>query len=187
MVTTSLIYKVLSGKAGQAEKAEVEEWIASSDANKEEYDDIRLLWDQARDTDSSPSDAHFYDGFYQIKTLMQRKRRSRKRKKMTSSAVAMAGVIVIGFFLLYPGSGRESRRYHKFESASLGDIINTLERDYDIRIGVEQRKILTCRFTGTFYNDPVEDIIETVSTGLNLHWESLREGKYRLTGGGCMN
>ena len=187
MDTTSLIHKVLSGKASETERADLEGWIGGSEANKTEYNDIRLLWESGKDTDRSPADAHFYEGLDQIKTIMQRKRRNRKRRKMTSSAVAMAAIIGIGFFFLYPGSGRESRRYHKFENASLADIISTLEKDFDIRIEVEQKKTLTCRFTGTFYNNPAEDIIKIVSDDLNLRWESDKKGEYRLTGGGCVD
>ncbi len=187
MDTTSLIHKVLSGKASETERADLEEWIGRSEANKTEYNDIRLLWENAKDTETVRTDVHFYEGFNQIKTLMQRKRRNRKRRKMTSSAVAMAAIIVIGFFFLYPGSGRESHHYYKFENASLADIISTLEKDFDIRIEVEQKKTLTCRFTGTFYNNPAEDIIKVVSDGLKLRWESHKKGEYRLTGGGCGN
>jgi len=182
MDRTALIYKVLSGTAGEAEKAELEKWISESDENRTEYGDIRLLWGHSNEADSDRS--HFYDGLFQIKTRMHRKRHHRKRKKMVmASSILMAG-FVIAFWLLYSGSGRESNRYHKFENASLADIITALEKDYDIRIEVEQRKILTCRFTGTFYNDPVEDIIQAVSGSLDLAFDR-RDGEYKLTGSGC--
>src|SRR5258706_5768296 len=184
MDASSLIYKVLSGKAGEVEKAELEKWISGSDENKTEYDDIRLLWDHSNDTGDR---AHFYDGLYQIRTRMHRKRQHRKRKKMImTSSILLAGIIIACWFL-YPGSGRESHRYHKFENASLADIISAIENDYNIRIVVEQRNILACRFTGTFYNDPVEDIIQTVSRSLDLAYEFRRDGGYKLTGSGCQN
>src|SRR5258706_10143601 len=99
----------------------------------------------------------------------------------------MTGIIIFVFSFLYPGPEFKPRRYHKFENASLADIISTLEKDFDIRIEVEQKKTLTCRFTGTFYNNPAEDIIKIVSDGLNLRRESDKKGGYRLTGRGCGN
>ena len=60
MDTTSLIHKVLSGRGSETERADLEEWIGRSEANKTEYNDIRLLWENAKDADRSPADAHFF-------------------------------------------------------------------------------------------------------------------------------
>ena len=190
MDRTTLIYRVLSDKATDTEKKELEEWIALSEANKTEYDDIKLLWQNAKHAGSPGPDFHFYDGLEQIKALMRRKHRKRRRKRaviISTALVLIALMAVAHFFFPYHGSGNESQGYHKFDNEPLDRIIDALEKDYDVQIEVENKGILACRFTGTFYNDPVKDMLHSIADGLSLSCESPQEGEYLLKGKGCFD
>lgn len=47
MVPEELIAKVLSGNCTEAEKRQVEEWVAQSEAHKQQFDQLKSIWDKA--------------------------------------------------------------------------------------------------------------------------------------------
>lgn len=71
-----LIYKVLSGEANHHEKTELNDWIAQDKGNKEEYEDIKLLWE------NSPATKHSIEmeaEFDKIKQRMQKSLLAKRR------------------------------------------------------------------------------------------------------------
>lgn len=71
-----LIYKVLSGEANHHEKTELNDWIAQDKGNKEEYEDIKLLWE------NSPATKHSIEmeaEFDRIKQRMQKNQLAKRR------------------------------------------------------------------------------------------------------------
>ena len=78
MDRASLIFKVLSGKAGSIEKQELESWIAQSKANQDEFDDIKLLWEHSVvASDHSEDDRDFQKIRERIQHDIQKKKRIR--------------------------------------------------------------------------------------------------------------
>ena len=63
-----LIDKVLSGKASEHEKGELDTWITTDPETKADYEDMKLLWDNARSIGDIEHDDTFYDGFRKIET-----------------------------------------------------------------------------------------------------------------------
>lgn len=73
-----------------------------------------------------------------------------------------------------------------FENTSFIEVINILERYFDILIEVENKNILNCHYTGTFSDPQLQDILDAVHFTTNI--KSKKVGlKYILTGEGCQN
>jgi ferric-dicitrate binding protein FerR (iron transport regulator) len=71
-----------------------------------------------------------------------------------------------------------------FRKAPLREVIKDLRNHFKVDIAVKNESLLDCRFTGTFNDARVEDIIAALSAALNLqvHHDSNR---YLLDGTGC--
>lgn len=73
-----------------------------------------------------------------------------------------------------------------FENTSFTEVINILERYFDILIEVENENILNCHYTGAFSDPQLQDILDAVHFTTNIR--SKKEGlKYILTGEGCQS
>jgi ferric-dicitrate binding protein FerR (iron transport regulator) len=68
MDRVALIYRFLSGEASQSEKQELDEWIAKSEANREEFEDIKLLWENSPLPSDTEQDEN---GFEKIRQRIQ--------------------------------------------------------------------------------------------------------------------
>lgn len=94
MEVVSLTYKVLSGQASESEKEELNQWIAQSEANRREFEDIRLLWE------NSPSreigDETDGSGFEEVRSRLK-KRLAKKRR--IRAGLWMLLVVVVGLIL----------------------------------------------------------------------------------------
>lgn len=74
-----LIDKVLSGKASEHEKEELDAWVAADPETKADYEDMKLLWDNARRVGNIQHDPTFYDGLRKIEgkiNLLRKKMRT---------------------------------------------------------------------------------------------------------------
>lgn len=184
MDKTSLIFKVLSGEATPDERAELEQWIAQSEANKSEYEDLKLLWGTS-DVASNIEDENFYDGFVKIKSKFKQRRAVLRRKRLfmwTSVMIATVLITIALFVTTDPASDALVR----FDDAPLAEVITVLENEFHIDIETDSREILVCRFTGTFYKKNNEQaFIRSLSNALNLQYELKSHHTYRLKGSGC--
>lgn len=61
MSRVDVIYRVLSGIASKVEKEELERWIGHSEANRAEYEDLKLLYRHSRVARAMPRDRRFYE------------------------------------------------------------------------------------------------------------------------------
>lgn len=184
MEKTLLIFKVLSGDATPDERAELDQWIAQSEANRTEYEDIKLLWDNSSVV-SHTEDEHFFNGFARIKSKFRQKRAIRRRKRLmiwTSVIVATVLVTIALFITTDPASNVLVR----FDDAPLAEVITVLETEFHIDIETDSGEILACKFTGTFYKkDNEQALIRSLSHSLNLQYEIMNHHAYRLMGSGC--
>lgn len=184
MDKASLIFKVLSGEATENERAELERWIAQSEANKSEYEDIKLLWGSSG-VASNVEDEHFYDGFAKIKSKFKQKRAVRRRKRLITwtSVIGATVLVTIALFVI---TDPASDALVRFDDAPLAEVITVLENEFHIDIETDSREILACKFTGTFYKKNNEQaFIRSLSNALNLQYELKSHHTYRLKGSGC--
>lgn len=178
-----MIFKVLSWQASELEKVDLDSWISQSDANREEFDDLKLLWESSRE--EQIKDNHFYDSLNKIQAkIRQRQRRKRTRFMVWTGLVAMG---LTGFLLYFVSPLPLSSDNLRFNNTPLRLVVDALESKYHIQIEAENKEILACQFTGSFYRvDNPQDAIRSVCSALNLRYEVMSEEKYRLTGFGCM-
>jgi transmembrane sensor len=71
-----------------------------------------------------------------------------------------------------------------FKKSSLNTVIENLETYFKIQIEIKDRNILRCRFTGSYNQPKLEEIIEALSVSLNLTI-SKRGDAYLIDGKGC--
>jgi ferric-dicitrate binding protein FerR (iron transport regulator) len=71
-----------------------------------------------------------------------------------------------------------------FENLLLQEVINILEKQYKIVIKPANPAILNCRFTSTFEQARLEEILQAITLSLDLHYHY--DGKrYIISGNGC--
>lgn len=183
MENIPLIFKVLSGAASEPEQTQLENWIAHSQANKAEYEDIKGQWDTTGNT-HQVNPTHFYDGLVRIKSRIKKKRAIRKRRRLTIRTCGIIMTILITTYV-FISSQPAPHGVLRFDSAPLAEVIARLEKEFHIHIETNP-EILGCSVTGTFYkrNDQ-QGLIRSLSAAMKLNYEILNDNVYRLSGSGC--
>lgn len=72
----------------------------------------------------------------------------------------------------------------EFQNMPLKQVLSKLETQYNIHWEVQDSSIYRCRFTGTFNQAPLSEVLEVMSVSVNLKIEQ-KDSIYRLSGGGC--
>lgn len=72
-----------------------------------------------------------------------------------------------------------------FLKTPLREVLPALERHYGVSITAAVPEILHCRFTGTFEDVPLDELLEIISYSLSLSVEKLENRKLSLSGKGC--
>ncbi len=180
------IFNVLSGRANPEEIAALQRWLNESEANREEYENIKLLWVNTIATNSKKQVND--SGFERLRRRMRAHTVRARRIKVTAVAVFFS---ISAFFAGYfPGtfqSGRSPRAW-QFNQAKLVEVIPRLEKAFNISILVGHESLLECRVTATLVE--VKDVREAVSSiarSLNLHCAEKGDGIFELKGNGCVD
>ena len=71
-----------------------------------------------------------------------------------------------------------------FRDESLKDVARELERWFDIKMNVRNKKLLKCRITANFNNKSLEEILKNITEILPIDYE-LKDNQVALTGKGC--
>lgn len=181
MDTTELIYKVLSEEATETERQELLNWIAQDPGNREEYEDIKLLWTYS--SNEHRDDAYLAEGWLKVKSSYRKRARKRKRKKLLS-CLAIFVVLAISMFLLW--RLQESPKPVTFKDESLASVIEFIETEYDVDIDVQSPNILSCTVTATFHRvQTAAEIIASVADALNIDYKVLQNDQFLLVGETC--
>ncbi len=72
-----------------------------------------------------------------------------------------------------------------FENMQMQEVVSKVENYYNIRLKLENSSLKECRFTGTFDQTPLNDVLETLSFGANLQIKKSDSTTYLLSGSGC--
>jgi hypothetical protein len=183
---TQVIYKVLSGTASPDERRAVDEWISKSNENKEEFNNLRLLWMPGKSASKEKSTE--VRGFSSIRNIIEERIRKRKRQQLRQTVGIFLTIIVIALVPIFVLNFQHEPpdNYIRFEKADLDSVIRSIESNYHVKIEVERSEILTCSFTGTFYKLQMsEDVMKSLAMAMNLKCEPLSNNVYKLTGSGC--
>jgi ferric-dicitrate binding protein FerR (iron transport regulator) len=71
-----------------------------------------------------------------------------------------------------------------FEKTTMGSIISTLSSYYNIEIELADQSIANCRFTGTFQQAELEEVLKTLSLTLGISYE-MSGDRIIIKGQGC--
>lgn len=74
----------------------------------------------------------------------------------------------------------------QFEKTSLKKIISLLQDQYHIKFKVQNKDLMTCRFTGTFDDEALDTILQVLSQSMGFSFK-LQDGVYFIEGKGCSN
>lgn len=120
MNTTQLIYRVLSGEASEEEKLRLEQWKTLNDANRLEYEDIKILWECSRDTGGADfSEEGYRQGWQQIKQKMVAIQQKRKRIRVIIVIAIIVFLLGVIGWLAYSWGKEERPSLHSRVVSSL--------------------------------------------------------------------
>ena len=71
-----------------------------------------------------------------------------------------------------------------FNNAKLSEVVRSLQKNFGVTITLSNKKLSNCRYTGSFENDAISDIIEIIALSMNLTYQK-QEGVYILQGETC--
>lgn len=184
MDKVSLIYKMLSGEASPEEKLMLDHWIKINESNQEEFDNIKLLWENAPDSGQFHEDSR--DGMRKIRAKIRVRRTKTSLQKTIGNSLlpASIGLSLIVFFAIIPRNKGSIPKVAKFNNASLETICDSLEKQHDVAIEFSPR-IAGCKFSATFYNSSPDIILTALSEKLELTLERNNRNSFRLTGTHC--
>lgn len=202
MEYVTLIYKVLSGKATEAEKAELQTWIGSDPAHAEEFEDIKLLYDNASNVTERiiADDEEFYSGLRKIKSRIKALKQARKNARLYKIAAVVTLLSIVAIMASmdifnvnkWSASGNPITskivldRSLSFQEATLESIFKLLQDKYHVIFEVGSGDMLSCRFTGTFYRGiTINEMINTLAQSENFNYTVMNGKTYAVHGKGC--
>ncbi len=182
MDRVSLIYKVLSGEASLDEKQELDEWVTKSEANQEEFEDIKLLWENS----PLPSDIEQDEtGFEKIRQRIQHRSRRKKQIRHILYACLVVTLAVI-LILLFRQTWFRNSDGIQFNDTGMNEVIKMLENKYHIQIEVNNPQLLKCHFTATLYKiQDKQTALRSIEHSLDVAFIAQSKRKYNLVGNGC--
>lgn len=178
------IYRVLSGTATAADQADLHRWIDADELNREEYLNLKLLWENTQSSSHDP------------KELERGIRRIRGRIKVRTTGASaaavkllmvislVAAVIAVSFYLSRVYTDKHNLVRMQFEDTALGEVCNTMELSYGMKISLTP-PIAGCKFSGSFYNEPTEKALTAIASKLGLAVSKTGSRSYSISGDNC--
>lgn len=189
MNTYTLIDRVLSGTATAEEVARFEAW-RSDPVNKEEYEDLKLLWEFSRDNATRrKNDPNFYDGLYRIKEMIESRKsfwsRIDWKSYLTMLALAISVTTLVYCCITYKAHGDVQQIILK-DGKTVRELIVVLEKKYHVSIKTESTILLTCSFSGSFNSTAtLTDVLNSLQKVSGLTYEQTDKKHYIIKGTGC--
>ncbi len=72
-----------------------------------------------------------------------------------------------------------------FDQASLGEVLTAIENHYVINFTTNNQQVLNCRLSMMLDFPPLEEVILTLETLLDIEVDMISEGNYSISGNGC--
>ena len=179
MVTSALIYKVLSGSASAVEKEEVEDWLNGNIGNTLEFNDLKQLFENSNPLLLVPS----HNALDKIKKSVQSRFKAKVRKRIIILSFFILSLITLICSWLLSPKKEIPPGYLKFNNASITNVIDVLQDTYSISIEIISTDKDTFTFTGTLNRlDKPDHIMNILSRAMGLKLESSGSGRYFLVG-----
>lgn len=100
MDPVNLIFKVLSNEATPEEVMTLEKWVQADRSNRNDYEDLKLLWQSAEMAKKAKQEGRKDEGFPKLMASIKR-RQQRKRivyKLLTLLLFLITGLVIFLFF-----------------------------------------------------------------------------------------
>lgn len=101
-----LMERVITGKASPEEQKELQEWISASAANRDEFEDVKLLLGAIDDSHDDRDDA-FYEGLRNIREKINGIRKRRKRARSIRLFIGLVALLT-ALYLLFHWLGEQA-------------------------------------------------------------------------------
>lgn len=72
-----------------------------------------------------------------------------------------------------------------FNNQSIAEILDELQREYDVKVVFRNRDLEKCSFTTNFQDTSIDDILEVIATGLGCDLKKVNDTSFVLKGGSC--
>ena len=72
-----------------------------------------------------------------------------------------------------------------FNNQSVADILEEIQREYDVKVVFRNRDLEKCTFTTNFQNESIENVLTVISTGLGCELKKVNDTSFVLKGGSC--
>lgn len=96
-----LMERVITGKASPQEQKELQEWLSASAANREEFEDVKLLLESSDDSEYEDRDDAFYEGLRKIQENINRIRKRQKRARIIRHFIVLLTLLIALYFFFY--------------------------------------------------------------------------------------
>lgn len=73
----------------------------------------------------------------------------------------------------------------QFEGQALKEVLQDLERYYEVKLQLQNPAIANCRFTGSFEHASLEGVLQVLSATLQLEYSKQDEQTFTINGQGC--
>lgn len=73
----------------------------------------------------------------------------------------------------------------QFNGQPLAEVVQVLERYYGVRLQLQHQAIASCRFTGSFEDAALEEVLQVLEATLQLEYAKQNHASYILNGQGC--
>ncbi|MEO7992603.1 MAG: FecR domain-containing protein [Chryseolinea sp.] len=74
----------------------------------------------------------------------------------------------------------------EFKNTELEKVLQLVEELYQISFRINEKRILSCRFTGKFNDAKLEDVLKTLAFSLDIDFTSQQGNYYEVSGKGCV-
>jgi hypothetical protein len=161
-----LIDKVLAQTATQTEQAWVNDWINSHPDNRNEFDNLKLLYQLSRGIDPAINK----DNIQKIKATIKNQNAQFKNRIMIG---ILTIILMVSISRFYFNAGQPiNDQYLIANQTSLDSIVQILSSHYHVPIFINDNIEIPCILTGRIdLSETVTDCLESLSWAVNLTYE----------------
>lgn len=175
--------KLLEGQASPQQLDNFSHWMASAEAHRQQFRQVRQLWMDASGPWPAPISQKPLDRIHQ--RMHTRLRHLQLRWVAMRLAAMTILVTLLWWAVMHMNNGKQPAKQLIFNANTLTEVADILEKNFDTHIVFEQQALANCRFTGSFSKaSTLQDIMQALAKGLDMRVEDTGS-VYRWRGEGC--
>lgn len=194
-----LIRKVLMNEASEEERRELNAWIASHPDHAEEFEDMKLFYEEHPGEKEMEHNEEFYEPLKKIQASIKRvKHKERQIRFYKTAGISTAVSCLIFTAAVYFFNSKIAPDNHagrlsgitlsaafKFKDTPLGTVLQAIGEKNHVVFTTAAEELLVCTFTGTFCKGAaIEDVMDVLAESENFQY-TFNVNSIVLTGKGC--